>query len=368
MERIQGKFMLTPEVGYLRLGVFSQNSGDELQDAIFDLKNRGMKKMIFDLRDNPGGLLSRAVDVADLFLDPGQVIVSTRGRIKSANQVFRARRNPIWTGGPIITLISNGSASASEIVSGALQDHDKAVIMGTTSYGKGSVQTIIDLQDDYALKLTTAKYYTPSGRCIHADKRIEEGHHNLLTSEDTLQTFSTDAGRVVHGGGGITPDLVVRPDSLTEAERKIFKLAGTFRNLMFRYAVEYKTNHPALGVDSLDSVEYVDNFKQKIVKVTADMMVEVRKRMRAEGFELSDEEFEQTDSLVRHWLYYYIADAAFDRNTAQRISIDYDIQLGKALELLKAAPVDGDFVETVLAGRTLPDTLDSYNVPGRASR
>jgi len=368
IESIQGKFMLTPEIGYVRLGVFSQNSGEELQDAIFDLKNHGMKKLIFDLRDNPGGLLSRAVDVADLFLDPGQVIVSTRGRIKSSNQIFRARHNPIWPGGPVITLISNGSASASEIVSGALQDHDKAVIMGTTSYGKGSVQTIIDLQDDYALKLTTAKYYTPSGRCIHADGMGEDGHHALLRTEDTLQTFTTDGGRTVRGGGGITPDLVIRPDSLSEAEKKIFRQAGTFRNLMFRYAIEYKNNHPKFGMDSLDSVEFTDNFKQKIATITPEMVAEVRKRMRSEGFDLTKEEFDQTDALVRHWLYYYLADAAFDRNTAQRISTDYDLQLKKALELLEKAPANGDFVETLLAGRTLPDTLDTYNLHGRVAR
>lgn len=358
IESLQGKFMLTPEVGYIRLGVFSDKSGSEMAESIVELKKLGMKKLIFDLRDNPGGLLSRAVDVADIFLDPGAVIVSTRGRINSSNQLFKARRPPLWNDGAVVTLISGGSASASEIVSGALQDHDKAVIMGTTSYGKGSVQTIIDLRDNYALKLTTAKYYTPSGRCIHSDRRAGEDHQTLLSAEDTAHVFHTDSGRKVRGGGGITPDLVTRPDSMTEAERKIFRQAGKFRNILFRYAVQYKSEHPEYVNQGLNSVSYMDDFNTKVVNLTDEMVGQVQGMMRDEGFELTDEEFAQTDKLLRHWIYYYIADAGYDRNTAQRVSAAYDSQLRQALELIQKAPAEGDFVETVLAGRTLPDTLE----------
>ncbi|MBW7997466.1 MAG: S41 family peptidase [Candidatus Glassbacteria bacterium] len=359
IESLQGKFMLTPEIGYIRLGVFSDKSGREMAETIVELKKLGMKKLIFDLRDNPGGLLSRAVDVADIFLSPGEVIVSTRGRINSSNQVFKSRRAPLWESGAVVTLISGGSASASEIVSGALQDHDKAVIMGTTSYGKGSVQTIIDLRDSYALKLTTAKYYTPSGRCIHSDRRAGEQHHALLSAEDTAHVFLTDSGRKVRGGGGITPDLVTRPDSMSEAERKIFRQAGKFRNLLFRYAVQFKNEHPEYMDGSLNSVTYTENFREKVVTLTDGMVDNVRRRMLDEGFELTEEEFAQTDELFRHWIYYYIADAGYDRNTAQRVSAGYDSQLRQALELLRSAPSEGDFVETVLAGRTLPDTLEA---------
>jgi carboxyl-terminal processing protease len=317
-----------------------------------------MKKLIFDLRDNPGGLLSRAVDVADIFLDPGEVIVSTRGRINSSNQLFKARRPPLWSGGAVVTLISGGSASASEIVSGALQDHDKAVIMGNTSYGKGSVQTIIDLRDNYALKLTTAKYYTPSGRCIHSDSRAGEDHQALLSAEDTAHVFQTDSGRKVRGGGGITPDLVTRPDSMSEAERKIFRQAGKFRNILFRYAVQYKSEHPDFVNQNLNSVSYAEDFNSKVVSLTDDMVGQVQKMMRDEDFELTDDEFAQTSKLLRHWIYYYIADAGYDRNAAQRVSAAYDSQLQQALELIQKAPAEGDFVETVLAGRSLPDTLE----------
>lgn len=358
IESVQGKFMLTPQIGYVRLGVFSDKSGEELVEAIDDLKAHGMQKLIFDLRDNPGGLLNRAVDVANIFLEPGQVIVSTRGRIRTANKVFRAENPPLWNEGPIITLISGGSASASEIVSGALQDHDKSVIMGTTSYGKGSVQTLIDLREDYALKLTTAKYYTPSGRCIHSDENAGESHHPLLTPEDTMQVFTTDSGRIVHGGGGITPDLIVKPDSLTGSEHKIYKQVGKFRNLMFRYAVEFKNTHPEAGRDSIDSVQYLPGFEDRVVKITPQMIADLRKLMLEGGFDLTPAEFNGADSLIRQWMYYYIADACFDRNTAQRILSEYDKQVIKAVELLEKAPAKGKFVETLLAGRTIPDTLD----------
>ena len=359
IESVQAKFMLGPEVGYVRLGVFSEKSGKELLDAINSLKAHGMKRLIFDLRDNPGGLLSRAVDVADIFLDPGQVIVSTRGRIRNSNQVFEADKPPSWSEGPVICLISRGSASASEIVSGALQDHDKAVIVGITSYGKGSVQTLIDLSDNYALKLTTAKYYTPSGRCIHSDDNGDDGHHTILAAEDTLQTFTTDAGRIVHGGGGITPDLILRPDTVvTSAERKISKQAGNFRNMMFRFAVAFKNENPAVGADSIDSVEYTENFKQKIVELDSGIIAEARKMLLDGGIELTEKEFEETDSFLRQWIYYYIADACYDRNTANHVWADYDKQLQKAIELIQQAPLAGNFVETILTGRTLPDTLD----------
>jgi len=358
IESLQGKFMLTPEIGYIRLGVFSDKSGQEMAESIVELQKLGMKKLIFDLRDNPGGLLSRAVDVADIFLDPGEVIVSTRGRINSSNQVFKARRTPLWSGGPVITMISGGSASASEIVSGALQDHDEAVIMGTASYGKGSVQTIIDLRDRYALKLTTAKYYTPSGRCIHSDRRAGEDHQTLLTAEDTAQVFYTDSGRRVRGGGGITPDLITPPDSMVEAERKIFRQAGKFRNLLFRFAVKHKSEHPEYVNEQLNSVAYAENFRDQVFVLSDEVMNDVRAMMLDEGFELSEQEFEDTDRLLRQWVYYYIADAGYDHNTAQRISAGYDNQLQQALELIESASSGGDFVQTVLAGRTLPDTLE----------
>ena len=234
--------------------------------------------------------------------------------------------------------------------------------MGTGSYGKGSVQTIIDLRDSYALKLTTAKYYTPSGRCIHSDRRAGEGHQMLLAVEDTAQVFFTDSGRKVRGGGGITPDLVTPPDSMSEAERKIFRQTGKFRNILFRYAVQYKSENPDYVDESLNSVAYSDNFRDKVVRLTDGMMDGVRKKMLEEGFEFTEQEFAATDKLLRQWMYYYIADAGYDHNTAQRISAGFDKQLQHALALIQTAPAEGDFVETVLAGRTLPDTLDTVTL------
>ena len=355
IESIQARFMLTPEIGYVRLGVFSNNSGEELSAALQELNSRGMKKLIFDLRDNPGGLLSRAVDVADLFLDPGQVIVSTRGRIRHSNRIYRASEAPLWSDGPVITLISGGSASASEIVSGALQDHDIAVIMGTTSFGKASVQTIIDLREDYALKLTTAKYYTPSGRCIHADRGVGDTHQALLSVEDTLMTYMTDSGRMVRGGGGITPDLIVKPDSLIEAERKIFRKVGLFRSLMFRYAIQYKSNHPEMGLDSLDDVGFHENFRESLIKITPEMVSEARQLMKDEGFDLSDEEFDQAESLVRQWMNYYIADACFVRRWLRHLAHQGDREDGPP-------HCDREEREPRPQAAPLPDHLDHHDV------
>ncbi len=357
IESVQGKYMLTPEIGYVRLSVFSDKSSEELYQAITELKALGMKRLIFDLRDNPGGLLTRAVDISDMFLDKGQVIVSTRGRIRTANKVFYAEQPALWGEGPVIALISGGSASASEIVAGALQDHDKAVLMGQTTYGKGSVQTLIDLREDYALKLTTAKYYTPSGRCIHSDENAGEAHRALLTAEDTTQTFSTDSGRRVRGGGGITPDLVLQPDTLRSVEKKIFQQLGQFRNLMFRYAVEYRSDNAAACGDSIESMSYLPNFRDRLIKITPEMVGRVRQLMREHDFDLTDQEFAQADELIRQWIYYYIADGCYDRNTAQRVLSEFDEQLLKALEVMKSVPDEKNFVHYVLDGRTLPDTL-----------
>jgi hypothetical protein len=151
---------------------------------------------------------------------------------------------------------------------------------------------------------------------------------------------------------------VLRPEQPNGAERKIYRQVGKFRSLMFRYAVQFKTDHPQLGADSIDSEAYTRNFEDKVVKITPAMVAEVRKLMKDNEFDLTEEDYKEAEPLLRQWMYYYIADACFDRNTAQRVLTDYDQQLLKAVELIEAAPSAGNFVETLLAGRTLPDTLD----------
>ena len=206
-------------VGYVELYSFSESTARELGAAIDSLRTAGMKALILDLRWNPGGLLDEGVAVSDLFLDPGQAIVTTRGRAPGATRQIADRNPQRYAGLPIVVLVNGATASAAEIVAGALQDHDRAVIVGTTSYGKGLVQSVFPLSTTVSLKMTTSKWYTPNGRSIQrAFRQTEERDpdEEVARNDSTAaaqDTFKTDHGRTMRGGGGIAPDVVVRPDS-----------------------------------------------------------------------------------------------------------------------------------------------------------
>ncbi|MGC9314917.1 MAG: S41 family peptidase [bacterium] len=265
--------MTEDSIGYIRLARFSDDAGPEVRDAIDSLKSIGMKGLIFDLRSNPGGLLSQAVEVASVFLEPGDTIVYTKGRDNSQRRDYIVRWGSSYTDGPLVVLVNGGSASASEIVSGAIQDHDRGVVMGTRTFGKGLVQSVIPLQEGEALKITTAHYYISSGRNIQKedyldrpesvvlrpdkdedDKRPEkdvtpdarwwEDADEILEDDgteipDDAPIFYTKNGRVVYGGGGVMPDLIEESDRLSrlaiELERK-----STF----FDFAVLYVADNP----------------------------------------------------------------------------------------------------------------------------
>jgi len=237
-------FMLRPGIGYIRLSEFSNTSVREVRDAIRGLEDAGMTRLVFDLRNNPGGALDAAVGIADIFLRPGQVIVSTKGRKPENDQVFRAPgRGPRFEG-PLVVLVNEGSASASEIVSGAVQDHDRGLVLGETTWGKGLVQTVFTVRDT-GLALTTARYYTPSGRCIQRDYASYIDyitHRNGITDADAPKNeiFQTDAGRTVLGGGGITPDVTVK---LSELPEPVVRLYG--QSAFFRFAVQLLKDVPA---------------------------------------------------------------------------------------------------------------------------
>ncbi|HEX8208940.1 MAG TPA: S41 family peptidase [Longimicrobium sp.] len=214
-------------VGYLPLDRFSEASAEEVTRAVAALRAGGAKSLILDLRGNGGGSLEQSIRISNLFLARGQEILQVRYRDRPA-EVYRAEGGPLASGEPIVVLTDAGSASASEIVAGALQDHDRAVVIGTPSFGKGLVQELFPLPDGYALKLTTAKWFTPSGRSIQRERRVSETGRFLpdtLPPSDSalsrLPEFRSDAGRIVRGGGGITPDLVVRPDTLGGGERAL---------------------------------------------------------------------------------------------------------------------------------------------------
>jgi len=244
---IRYAFMLTQEVGYIYLAEFTHTSSRELVSAIDRLKQQGMKKLLFDLRGNPGGVLDQAVDIADVFLKKKEKIVYTRGRTASSDQDFYAPGNGPHFDGPLVLLVNRGSASASEIVSGAVQDHDRGLIVGTTTWGKGLVQGVYPLPYGAGLALTTAKYYTPSGRWIQRDysnfyeyvNPDDESNDNRdAEAKKNGKVFYTDAGRPVYAAGGITPDDVVR---FEKASKFVQRLQG--HGVFFNFAVDYLARH-----------------------------------------------------------------------------------------------------------------------------
>jgi len=237
---VRYSFLIEPDIGYIRLSEFSNTSTREVQEAIATLSRQGMKRLIFDLRNNPGGPLDAAVGVSDLFLVKDQFITSTRGRTPENNTTFRAPGNPDGFDGPLVILVNQGSASASEIVAGAVQDHDRGLVLGEVTWGKGLVQTVFTVRDT-GLALTTARYYTPSGRCIQRDYEsfIDYVTHRNGNDGSTAEIYETDAGRTVLGGGGITPDITVENRTLSESMVRLYSVSA-----FFRFAVEILAEVP----------------------------------------------------------------------------------------------------------------------------
>lgn len=243
-------------VGYIRVARFGERTAKELDDAMRSLEKDKIKGLILDLRSNPGGLLESAREVVELFLEKDRLIVYTESRIPSHNQKYYSRSSRVHNAYPVVVLVNGYSASASEIVAGALQDWDRALIVGQTTFGKGSVQTVFMVGQD-ALKLTTAKYFTPSGRCIHKDRKPDEedalamveeapgiegvsGQEQPSKEKETAKRkeYKTKGGRIVYGGGGITPDWEIEPQKFTPLQRDL-----ELRNLFFNFAVHYTASH-----------------------------------------------------------------------------------------------------------------------------
>lgn len=236
--------IIQPGVGYILLEDFNASASKEVKNAIVELKKQGMKELILDLRNNPGGLLTQAIDICNLFLPKGTKIVETRGKVEEWNKSYLALNQAIDTETPIVVLINNRTASAAEIVAGVLQDYDRAVILGQKSYGKGLVQVTRDLPYRTKMKITTAKYYIPSGRCIQA---LDYQHKNADGSAKAFQdssakTFYTKNGRKVVDGGGILPDQVNDKKALSHFAQALLK-----QDMFFLFASEYRANHPSIA-------------------------------------------------------------------------------------------------------------------------
>lgn len=235
--------MLNEEVGYIDLKDFTALASKEVKSAFQDLKGKGMKKLILDVRDNPGGLLDMAISISNFFVPKGKEIVSTKGKIADWNKKYSASEAPQDTEIPLIVLTSNRSASAAEIVSGVMQDYDRGVLIGQRTYGKGLVQTTRDLSYNTKMKITTAKYYIPSGRCIQAiDYSLRNDDGSVAKVPDSLMTaFKTANGRTVYDGGGVLPDIEVEKEEFSP----IANALGANR-LFFDYAVKYHTEHATI--------------------------------------------------------------------------------------------------------------------------
>ena len=256
--------MVRDSIGYLALSSFTENSAKDFKKAFIELKRKGATSIIIDLRDNGGGSLSEAVDIVNLFVPKGQEIVVTKGKLKQGQGSFKTQSEPVDTQIPIAVLVNGGTASASEIVSGSMQDLDRAVVIGTRTFGKGLVQTIRPLPYNGSLKVTTSKYYIPSGRCIQAiDYAKKNADGSVARIPDSLtHVFHTVAGREVRDGGGIRPDIEVKGDRIPNI---VFYLMND--DLIFDYATQYCWDHPTLA--SVDDFKLTDadyeNFK-KLVK------------------------------------------------------------------------------------------------------
>ena len=243
--------LLDDGVGYIDVKVFSDSTQLEVSRAIDSLSTVGMTSLLVDLRGNLGGLLSQGVGVSDLFLDRGQSIVKIRGRIPEANASFDDSRPQQWPTLPLVVLVDDGSASASEIVAGALQDHDRALLVGRTSFGKGSAQSLYPIASGGALKLTTARWYTPSGRSIDRHPHSDQAEDADSTAD--ARRYKTDAGRQVAGGGGITPDVVVGDTVQSPQELALAAALGRrvpeFRDALTAYALRIKSTAPPASSD-----------------------------------------------------------------------------------------------------------------------
>ncbi len=327
-------FMITPDTGYIFLRDFTHTSSRELAAAIDTLEKQGMKKLMLDLRGNPGGVLDQAVDISDIFLSKGAKVVYTRGRTASSAQDFFAPGEGPRFDKPLVVLVNRGSASASEIVAGAIQDHDRGLIVGQRTWGKGLVQSVYTLPYGAGLALTTARYYTPSGRWIQRDYSDLLAYVNPddadaadseKSSEETKKTgqpFYTDAGRVVFAAGGITPDFLVKNNFDSKLVTQLLA-----RNMFFNFAVQWLPRHPEVKQD---------------IQVTPALRQEFFRFVEASNFSTADElerqwNGEPNKGLLDFALRIDIANVRAGLEAGWKVRASGDMQVQKGLTLFDEA-------------------------------
>lgn len=329
---VQYYTMLDGTVGYIPIQTFNENVVEEVTEAIRKLSAQGAKGYVVDLRGNGGGIVDQALELSSLFLKDSQEIVSVRSR-GQADEISRAGTTHMAVGVPLVVMTDGGTASASEIVAGALQDHDRALVVGMTSFGKGLVQSVYGLDGGYALKLTTGKWYTPSGRSIHRDRVLNAQGQLVEVRPDSLETdserlarprFRSDDGRIVYGGGGITPDVVVRDDTLTTLEQGFFHAMAPFIGPIARELDTYsRTLKDSLKAPTLDlKPAWRDRL---LADLTRDSVV-IAPKYRAVG-----------DSILAEQLAVRTVSKAFGDGAAKQLTLSEDRQLTTAVDLLRKA-------------------------------
>jgi carboxyl-terminal processing protease len=347
-------FMVDDRIGFVDLDQFSRDAEDELSEAIRGLQSMGAEALILDLRGNPGGLLDQGVAVSDLFLPRGAGIVETRSRVEDQNFTFGAPNDEAFPGLPIVVLVNFASASASEILAGALQDHDRALILGTPTFGKGSVQTVFSLPGGNHLKLTTAGWFTPSGRSISRNVAQSPGDdlsqavaeqmsamRGIAADTAGKEVFFTAGERAVYGGGGITPDVVV-PDTTTLDERELERAVGragfSLNQLAFRFGVEWTNRHPGLDQDFVVTPEMRGAFFEMISEI--------------DDLEVERELFDRVAPRIDRFLGAQIANSAFgELEMFRRYEAQSPVYL-EAVRLLGAVTTPQDLLSLVGAPGT----------------
>lgn len=371
-------------IGYLNLSSFTEGCAKDVRRALVEMKQKGMKGFVLDLRSNGGGSLSEAVDIVNMLVPKGITLVKTRGKLKRANRDYTTTVEPIDSVMPVVVLVNGESASASEITSGSLQDLDRAVILGTRTYGKGLVQLSVDLSYNGQLKLTTGKYYIPSGRCIQAiNYKHARGGYTEHIPDSLTKVFHTVGGREVRDGGGIKPDIVVRPDSLPNIAYYLTVNGLDSTEVLLDYEIDYIASHPTIAPAAdfeISDADYED-FKRRVIEsgFTYDPESEralksLKKIVQFEGYyDDAKTEFENLEKKLKHDI---ARDLDMHRDVLKQIissdivaayyfqsgaienSLKHDKQVKEAFNLIK----DTDKYKSVLDGTYKPaDETDDVN-------
>ncbi len=317
--------MIDNKTGYIRLANFTANCSNEVKKAILELEKNNPESLILDLRGNPGGLLMEAVEIVNFFVPKGEEIVSTRGKVEQWDKVYKATSSPIDTTIKIAVLVNSGSASASEIVAGAIQDLDRGIVVGTRTFGKGLVQTTRDLSYNTKLKVTTAKYYIPSGRCIQAldyTHRNEDGSVGTIP-DSLISEFTTKKGRKVYDGGGVVPDVKIETDKLSSLS---FEMLRNF--IVFDFATKFS--------NEVESIAGPEEFE-----ISDDIYNQYKAFVKENNFEYesaSKDEFEELVKSAKRDKYYQLAEKEFEALRAKlepNLDTDLDLYRDEITELLE---------------------------------